>query len=88
MFTFPPRAGGMARRGYRRFTMIYSDLTKKALRLSFEAHKDQVDKSGMPYVFHPFHLAEHMHTSQYRKSSERHFLLRKISGVIEMVSSL
>lgn len=40
--------------------MIYTEMTKKALKLSFEAHKNQVDKSGMPYVFHPFHLAEQM----------------------------
>lgn len=40
--------------------MIYTDLTKKALKISFSAHKDQVDKSGMPYVYHPFHLAEQM----------------------------
>ena len=40
--------------------MIYTELTKKALKLCFEAHKEQVDKSGMPYVFHPFHLAEQM----------------------------
>lgn len=40
--------------------MIYTPATKKALRLCFEAHKGQVDKSGMPYVFHPFHLAEQM----------------------------
>lgn len=40
--------------------MIYTNLTKKALRLCFEAHKEQVDKSGLPYVFHPFHLAEQM----------------------------
>ena len=40
--------------------MIYTDQTKKALRLCFEAHRDQVDKSGLPYVFHPFHLAEQM----------------------------
>lgn len=41
--------------------MIYTDMTKRAMKLCFEAHKDQVDKSGMPYVFHPFHLAEQMH---------------------------
>lgn len=35
-------------------------MTKAALKLCFEAHKDQLDKSGMPYVFHPFHLAEQM----------------------------
>jgi hypothetical protein len=40
--------------------MIYTELTKKALKLCFEAHKDQVDKTDMPYVFHPFHLAECM----------------------------
>ncbi len=40
--------------------MIYTPLTKKALKLCFEAHKNQVDKTGMPYVFHPFHLAEQM----------------------------
>ena len=40
--------------------MIYTNLTKKALKLCFEAHKEQTDKTGMPYVFHPFHLAEQM----------------------------
>ena len=40
--------------------MIYTELTKKALKLCFEAHKNQVDKTGVPYVFHPFHLAEQM----------------------------
>ena len=40
--------------------MIYTPLTKKALKLCFEAHKNQVDKTGLPYVFHPFHLAEQM----------------------------
>lgn len=42
--------------------MIYTDMTKRALSICFEAHKDQLDKSGMPYVFHPFHLAEQMET--------------------------
>ena len=40
--------------------MIYTELTKKAMKLCFAAHKDQTDKSGLPYVFHPFHLAEQM----------------------------
>lgn len=40
--------------------MIYSELTKKAMQLCFEAHKHQVDKSGMPYVFHPMIVAEKM----------------------------
>ncbi len=44
--------------------MIYTPLTKKALKLCFEAHKNQTDKTGLPYVFHPFHLAEQM-TDEY-----------------------
>ncbi len=44
--------------------MIYTEQTKKALKLCFEAHQHQVDKSGMPYVFHPFHLAEQMTTEE------------------------
>ena len=40
--------------------MIYTDWTKKAMKLAYEAHHGQVDKGGMPYVFHPFHLAEQM----------------------------
>ena len=44
--------------------MLYTPLTKKALTLCFEAHKDQFDKTGLPYVLHPFHLAEQM-TDEY-----------------------
>lgn len=40
--------------------MIYTKMTKKALRICFDVHKEHMDKSGMPYVFHPFHLAEQM----------------------------
>ena len=40
--------------------MLYTSLTKKAMKLCFAAHKEQTDKSGLPYVFHPFHLAEQM----------------------------
>ena len=40
--------------------MIYTPLTKRAMQIAFDAHREQVDKSGLPYVFHPFHLAEQM----------------------------
>lgn len=40
--------------------MLYTDMTKAALKLCFDAHKEQLDKSGLPYVFHPFHIAEQM----------------------------
>lgn len=40
--------------------MLYTELTKKAMKISFEAHKNQTDKNGMPYIYHPVHLAEQM----------------------------
>lgn len=40
--------------------MFYSDLVYKASKISFEAHKDDVDKGGYPYVYHPAYLAFQM----------------------------
>ena len=40
--------------------MLYTTLTKKAMMIAFNAHKEQFDKTGLPYIFHPFHLAEQM----------------------------
>lgn len=40
--------------------MIYTDLTRKAMRIAYDAHHGQVDKAGMPYILHPVHLAEQM----------------------------
>ena len=40
--------------------MIYTEMTKKAIKVMFEKHKNQVDKAGMPYVLHPLWVAEQM----------------------------
>ncbi len=40
--------------------MIYTEYTKLAMKICFKAHAHQLDKSGLPYVFHPFHIAEQM----------------------------
>lgn len=59
--------------------MIYTPDTKKALKLCFEAHKDQTDKAGLPYVFHPFHVAEQM-------PNEKATLVALLHDVIEDTS--
>ena len=41
--------------------MIYTQWTKRAMQIAYDAHKNQKDKSGLPYIFHPIHLAEQMH---------------------------
>lgn len=40
--------------------MIYTELTNKAMRFAYEAHHGQLDYNGIPYIFHPLHLAEQM----------------------------
>ncbi|MDR1794567.1 MAG: HD domain-containing protein [Erysipelotrichaceae bacterium] len=40
--------------------MIYTDLTRRALKIAYQAHHGQTDKTGLPYIFHPLHLAEHI----------------------------
>ena len=44
--------------------MIYTPLTVKAMGIAYDAHHGQVDKSGVPYIFHPIHLAEMMDDEQ------------------------
>ena len=66
--------------------MIYTPLTKKAMKLCFEAHKDQVDKSGLPYVFHPFHLAEEMQDEQSTVAALLHDVAEDTDLSLEQIS--
>ena len=40
--------------------MIYTPLTNKALVYAYNAHPGQLDYNGIPFIFHPLHLAEQM----------------------------
>lgn len=40
--------------------MIYTRMTNRAMQIAYEAHHGQTDKGGIPYIFHPYHLAEQM----------------------------
>ena len=44
----------------RRNIMLYTALTRKAMIFAYKAHEGQLDRGGVPYVFHPYHLAEQM----------------------------
>ena len=40
--------------------MVYTDMTIQAMKVAYAAHEGQTDRSGVPYIFHPIHLAEQM----------------------------
>lgn len=68
--------------------MIYTPKTKLALKLCFEGHKDQLDKSGLPYVFHPFHLAEQMETEETAVVALLHDLVEDTSTTFEDLEAM
>ena len=68
--------------------MIYTENTKKALKLCFEAHKDQLDKSSLPYVFHPFHLAEQMDSEETTVVALLHDVVEDTSYTIEDLKNM
>lgn len=68
--------------------MIYTSNTKKALKLCFEAHKNQLDKSGVPYVFHPFHLAEQMETEETTIVALLHDVVEDTDYTLEDLSKM
>ena len=68
--------------------MIYTALTKKALKLCFEAHKEQIDKTGMPYVFHPFHLAEQMDDEISTVCALLHDVIEDTDITVEMLDQM
>lgn len=37
--------------------MIYTEMTRKAMRIAYEAHHLQVDKTNVPYIYHPMMVA-------------------------------
>ena len=45
--------------------MIYTELTEKAMKIAYKQHAGQKDKAGLPYIFHPYHLAEQMGDDEY-----------------------
>ena len=38
--------------------MIYTKMINKALNIAYKAHHVQKDKGNVPYIFHPYHIAE------------------------------
>lgn len=68
--------------------MIYTDMTKKAIKLMYEKHKDQVDKAGMPYVLHPLHVAESMTDENRTTVALLHDIIEDTDMTLEQLKNM
>ena len=68
--------------------MIYTEMTNKAMVLAYEAHQGQYDKSGLPYVFHPLHLAEQMDTEEAVTAALLHDVAEDTDYTLEDLRSM
>ncbi|MBO8433708.1 MAG: GTP pyrophosphokinase [Tyzzerella sp.] len=59
--------------------MIYTDITKKAMNIAYNYHKDMVDKGGVPYIFHCFFVAEGMKDEKTKVVALLHDILEDTS---------
>ena len=68
--------------------MIYTKLTMEAMKLAYEAHHGQVDKGGVPYIFHPIHLAEQMEDEYSTCVALLHDVVEDTAVTLEQLSAI
>ena len=68
--------------------MIYTAQTRKAMNLMFLKHKDQLDKAGMPYVFHPWHVAESMEDEKSTCAALLHDIVEDTDMTLEELADM
>ena len=67
--------------------MIYTERTKRAMNIAYQAHHGQLDKGGMPYVFHPLHLAEEMEDEASAVAALLHDVVEDTDWTFEMLEA-
>lgn len=68
--------------------MIYTPLTNAAMKIAYRAHHGQVDKAGIPYVFHPIHLAEQMHDEYSTCAALLHDVVEDTDVTLEELAAI
>lgn len=53
------------------------------MMIAYQAHKDQFDKGGTPYIFHPLHLAEQMDSEDSVVTALLHDVIEDTSWSLE-----
>ena len=68
--------------------MINTKLTRKAMVIAYNAHDGQVDKSGVPYIYHPIHVAEQMDTEEECIVALLHDVVEDTNMTFEQLSEI
>ena len=68
--------------------MVYTPLTKRAILFAYDAHRGQYDKSGLPYITHPLHVAESMETEDECVVALLHDVLEDTDTTIEDLAQI
>ena len=68
--------------------MVYTPLTKRAILFAFDAHRGQYDKSGLPYIAHPLHVAESMESEDECVVALLHDVLEDTDITIEYLTRI
>ena len=66
--------------------MINTKLTRLASKIAYEAHKNQFDKAGVPYIFHPIHIAEQMDSEESCVVALLHDVIEDSDITLEILS--
>ena len=67
--------------------MIYTPLTRRAMKIAYDAHHGQLDDAGVPYIFHPMHVAERMTTEDACCAALLHDVLEHTQVTQEQLSA-
>ena len=66
--------------------MINTKLTRLASKIAYKAHEGQTDKSGVPYIFHPIHIAEQMDSEESCVVALLHDVIEDSDITLEILS--
>ena len=66
--------------------MINTKLTRSASKIAYKAHEGQTDKAGVPYIFHPIHIAEQMDSEESCVVALLHDVIEDSDITLEILS--
>lgn len=66
--------------------MINTKLTRLASKIAYKAHDGQTDKAGVPYIFHPIHIAEQMDSEESCVVALLHDVIEDSDITLEILS--